>query len=53
MLEMQQAKIRIEMAEQRLHNAESDIEIDIAIAELNMAELLRKELILRKKGEMN
>ena len=53
MIEIVQAREKLEVAHQRLNNAENEIEIDIAIAEINMAELLRKELILRKKGELN
>lgn len=46
-----QAKERMEVAEIMFNNAETDKEIDAAIAETENARLMRQELILRKKGE--
>lgn len=41
----------LKYAQLNYQNAETDIEIDIAIAELRVAELKQKELIQRKKVE--
>lgn len=51
MLEIVQVTKKIEFAEMRFNNAETDKEIDAAITEMEIARLMRQELIQRKKGK--